>query len=123
MADLTKYRCAGCHGGEPGLSKKQIQGHLADVPDWRLKNREGIPRLERVFTFPDFRSALAFAGRVGEVADAEGHHPVLQVEWGRVTVTWWTHATGGLHLNDFIMAAKTDAQAAGAAPAESPSRE
>ncbi len=123
MVDLTKYRCVGCHGGESSLSPAQVQEHLALVPDWRMEKREGIPRLERIFTFPDFRSALAFAGRVGEAAEVEGHHPALLVEWGKVTVTWWTHATGGLHLNDFIMAAKTDALGAGVPPAEVPQRE
>lgn len=68
-----------------------------------------MPRIERVFFFADFASALAFTNRVGAMADAEDHHPALTTEWGRVTVAWWTHAIGGLHRNDFVMAAKTDA--------------
>jgi 4a-hydroxytetrahydrobiopterin dehydratase len=78
------------------------------IPDWQVVEREGIPRLERVFSFPNFATALAFTDRVGALAEAEGHHPALLTEWGRVTVTWWTHKIGGLHRNDFIMAAKTD---------------
>ena len=70
-------------------------------------------RLERAFTFSDFAAALAFTNRVGAAAEAEGHHPALLTEWGRVTVTWWTHAIRGLHRNDFVMAAKTDALARG----------
>lgn len=66
-------------------------------------------RVERVFAFPDFASALAFTNRVGAIAEAEAHHPALTTEWGRVTVAWWTHAIGGLHRNDVVMAAKTDA--------------
>ena len=71
-----------------------------------------IARLERVFHFPSFADALAFTNRVGALAEEEGHHPALLTEWGRVTVTWWTHKIRGLHRNDFIMAAKTDALAA-----------
>ena len=78
------------------------------VPEWQVVEREGIKRLERVFRFPNFAQALAFTNRVGEQAEEEGHHPALLTEWGKVTVTWWTHKIGGLHRNDFIMAAKTD---------------
>ena len=67
-----------------------------------------MDHLERVFQFPDFAQALAFTNRVGALAEEEGHHPALLTEWGKVTVAWWTHAIGGLHRNDFIMAAKTD---------------
>jgi len=82
---------------------------LRDIPAWRVVARDGERRLERVVTFPDFAAALAFTNRVGAAAESEGHHPALLTEWGRVTVTWWTHAIGGLHRNDFIMAARTDA--------------
>ena len=82
-----------------------------EVPGWRIVEREGIERLERVFAFPDFVKALAFTNRVGALAEEEGHHPALLTEWGRVTVTWWTHTIRGLHRNDFVMAAKTDAAA------------
>ena len=68
-----------------------------------------MKRLQREFTFADFTTALRFANSVGAIAKAEDHHPALLVECERVTVTWWTHAIGGLHENDFIMAAKTDA--------------
>jgi 4a-hydroxytetrahydrobiopterin dehydratase len=78
---------------------------MGELPEWRLVTRDGIDRLERVFTFPNFVEALAFTNRVGEIAEAGGHHPVLLTEWGRATVTWWTHAIGGLH-HDFIMAAR-----------------
>ena len=68
----------------------------------------GCKRLRRVFSFDDFAQALEFTEAVGEVAEAEGHHPALLTEWGRMTVSWWTHKIKGLHRNDFIMAAKTD---------------
>jgi len=78
------------------------------VPDWQLLERNGIPQLERVYKFKNFVEALAFTNRVGELAEQEGHHPAILTEWGRVTVTWWTHKIKGLHRNDFIMAAKAD---------------
>ena len=83
-----------------------------EVSGWQLLERDDIARLERVFHFPTFTAALAFTNRVGALAEAEGHHPALLTEWGRVTVTWWTHKIRGLHRNDFIMAAKTDRLAA-----------
>jgi 4a-hydroxytetrahydrobiopterin dehydratase len=73
-----------------------------------LVEGDGVKRLRRSFAFEDFAQALAFATRVGAAAEQEGHHPALLIEWGRVTVDWWTHAIGGLHRNDFVMAAKTD---------------
>ena len=78
------------------------------IPDWTLLEREGIERLERVYPFPNFAEALAFTNRVGSLAEEEGHHPAILTEWGRVTVTLWTHKIRGLHRNDFIMAAKVD---------------
>ena len=78
------------------------------VPDWELIEVDGIKRLRRVFSADDFAQALEFTNAVGELAEAEGHHPALLTEWGSTTVTWWTHKIRGLHRNDFIMAAKTD---------------
>ena len=80
------------------------------MPEWQIVEQDGVKRLKRVFKFDDFAKALAFTNRVGEIAEEEDHHPVLVTEWGRVTVTWWTHKIGGLHRNDFVMAAKTDRQ-------------
>jgi len=85
-----------------------MESLLPLVPGWTLIEREGIPRLERVIRFKKFAQALAFTQRVGELAEAEAHHPTILTEWGRVTVTWWTHKIRGLHRNDVIMAAKTD---------------
>jgi 4a-hydroxytetrahydrobiopterin dehydratase len=73
-----------------------------------MLEREGIPRLERVFRFGNFAEALRFSNRVGDLAEEEGHHPAILTEWGRVTVTLWTHKIRGLHRNDFVMAAKVD---------------
>jgi 4a-hydroxytetrahydrobiopterin dehydratase len=108
MSELSEMRCTACRGGEPTLTEAEIGELRPRVPGWQLVEREGIKRLERVFGFRNFAEALAFTNRVGEQAEEEGHHPALLTEWGRVTVTWWTHKIGGLHRNDFIMAAKTD---------------
>jgi len=78
------------------------------IPDWSREEHDGVPRLVRTFRVPTFRDALAFTQRVGELAEAEGHHPALLTQWGKVTVSWWSNKIRGLHRNDFIMAAKTD---------------
>ena len=92
----------------PTLTDAEIVKLQPQVPDWRVTEREGIKRIERVFNFKNFADALKFSDRVGVVAEAEGHHPSILTEWGQVTVTFWTHKIKGLHNNDFIMAAKTD---------------
>ena len=81
---------------------------LQEVPDWRHEVREGVSRLTRDFKFANFVDALAFTNAVGALAEEQGHHPALLTEWGSLRVTWWTHKIRGLHLNDFVMAAKTD---------------
>lgn len=111
MSGLTREKCVACHRDAPHATEAEIAQLKPQIPDWELVERDSIRRLERVFRFPDFVQALAFTNRVGALAEAEGHHPALLTEWGRVTVTWWTHAIRGLHRNDFIMAAKTDALA------------
>ncbi len=91
-----------------GLDSATITQLAAELPSWRVVEIDGASRLERVFPLRDFASALKFTERVGAMAEAENHHPAILVEWGRVTVLWWTHKVGGLHRNDFIAAAKTD---------------
>lgn len=111
MSSLTTEKCVACRGDAPPATEAEIAQWKPQVPDWQLVERDGIRRLERVFHFGSFAEALAFTNRVGALAEAEGHHPALLTEWGRVTVSWWTHKIRGLHRNDFIMAAKTDALA------------
>jgi len=108
MSELSEMKCTACRGGEPTLTEAEIGELRPWVPGWQLVERKGVKRLERVFGFRNFAEALAFTNEVGEQAEEEGHHPALLTEWGSVTVTWWTHKIGGLHRNDFIMAAKTD---------------
>ena len=108
MSELSAMKCEACRRGAPVATAEEREEFLPQLTGWSIVEREGIERLERVFTFPDFAGALAFTNQVGEIAEREGHHPALLTEWGRVTVTWWTHKIRGLHRNDFVMAAKTD---------------
>src|SRR5512133_3028221 len=108
MDALISLKCVACRAGEPTVSDAEILEYQPQIPDWEIMERDGVKRLERVFRFRDFAQALAFTDRVGELAESEGHHPAILTEWGRVTITWWTHKIKGLHRNDFIMAARTD---------------
>ncbi|GIX22150.1 MAG: putative pterin-4-alpha-carbinolamine dehydratase 1 [Gammaproteobacteria bacterium] len=114
MAELRNERCEACRPDAPRLDDAAIAALLPQVPEWQVIEIDGIKRLKRVFTFRNFAEALAFTCKVGELAEAEGHHPALLTEWGRVEVSWWTHKIKGLHRNDFVMAAKTDALYEGA---------
>src|SRR6266700_3449017 len=87
---------------------EEIAEFRPQVPDWKIIEVEGIKRLEKEFRFDNFVHALAFTNDIGELAEEEGHHPALLTEWGKVSVSWWTHKIGGLHRNDFIMAAMID---------------
>jgi 4a-hydroxytetrahydrobiopterin dehydratase len=108
MSELADRNCVPCRSGVPGLSAEELAWLLPLVPEWQIKEEDGGKRLVRVCRFKNFKAALAFANQVGAAAEAENHHPALLVEWGRVTISWWTHSIGGLHLNDFILAARTD---------------
>lgn|SRR5574341_1050024 len=108
MDKLSQMKCVACRGGEPTLTEAQIAEYQPQVPEWQVKEVDGVKHLERAFKFKNFIEALAFTDKVGAAAEAEGHHPLIVTEWGRATVQWWTHKIGGLHQNDFIMAAKTD---------------
>jgi 4a-hydroxytetrahydrobiopterin dehydratase len=85
-----------------------LEAFLPRVPDWDLVEEDGVNKLRRTFKFSNFVEALEFTNAVGEAAEAEGHHPIITLTWGKATVTWYTHKIKGLHENDFIMAAKTD---------------
>lgn len=102
--DLTKKKCVACEGGIPPLSRAEAEALLVQVPGWVL-----APDAKKIFrecSFPDFKTALAFVGRIGEIAESEGHHPDLCLSYGRVAIELWTHAVNGLSENDFILAAK-----------------
>lgn len=109
MTDLALKNCVPCKGDVPALTEDEIAQYRKEVPEWEVVVEDGEPRLKRVFRFKDFAQALAFTNQVGGIAEQQDHHPALLTEWGKVTVFWWTHSIHGLHSNDFIMAARTDA--------------
>lgn len=97
---------------EPPLSPAECAARLRELPGWTIETVNGEAQLVRVIRCADFAAALALAGRIGAAAEAADHHPALLVEWGRLTVRWWTHSIAGLGPNDFVMAASTDRIAA-----------
>ena len=105
---LKQQSCEACRKGAPRISEQEARELRPQVPDWKQIEEDGEERLQRQFSFKNFAEALAFTNQVGDLAEDEGHHPALLTEYGKVTVTWWTHKIGGLHRNDFICAAKTD---------------
>ena len=105
---LSRATCVACRRDAPTVTDEEIAELAPQIPEWELVELDGVPRLRRVFSFDDFAQALAFTETVGAAAEEQGHHPALLTEWGRTTVSWWTHKIKGLHHNDFIMAAKTD---------------
>jgi len=109
MTELENRHCEACRADAPRVTPDQIEELKPQIPEWEIIEVDGVKRLTRAFKFSNFEQALAFTNKVGEIAEKEGHHPSLLTEWGRVTVDWWTHKIDGLHVNDFIMSARTDA--------------
>jgi 4a-hydroxytetrahydrobiopterin dehydratase len=106
--DLCSQGCEMCRVGAAPLPETHLQVLLSKVPEWSLVPHQGVKAIQRVFKFRAFADALEFTNRVGRLAETEGHHPEIVTEWGKVTVTFWTHKIKGLHRSDFVMAAKTD---------------
>jgi 4a-hydroxytetrahydrobiopterin dehydratase len=109
LNDLANQTCSVCRAGAPRLTDTEIKECLATLPAWQVVEHDEVLCFSRTLGFPDFKSALAFANRVGELAEMHKHHPLITIEWGKATVRWWTHSISGVHQNDAIMAAKTDA--------------
>lgn len=105
MAELASKTCVPCRGGVPPLQGQELEGLRKQLPKWQVTNEH---HLTREFKFPDFRTALEFVNKVGEVAEQQGHHPDILLKWGSVGITLWTHKIDGLTESDFIMAAKID---------------
>ena len=105
-ASLASKDCTSCRGGIPPLTREQAELFHAQVPGWQLL--EEAHRIERSFRFRNFREALTFVQEIGELAEAERHHPNISFGWGNATVSLHTKMIKGLHENHFIMAAKID---------------
>ena len=108
MTELINEKCEACRADSPRVTDEEVAELQPVVSEWAIIEENEIPKLQRVFRYPNFVSSLAFTDAVGALAEEQGHHPRIVTEWGRVTVTWWTHKIRNLHRNDFVMAAKTD---------------
>ena len=107
MSDLSKKQCAPCRGSVPLLKGPELDALFAQLDGgWSVVDEH---HLEKEYRFDDFRQALDFTNRVGEMAEDQDHHPDILLAWGRVKVTIWTHKINGLTESDFVFAAKTDA--------------
>jgi 4a-hydroxytetrahydrobiopterin dehydratase len=105
MQELAARKCEPCEKGTPAVKGAELRQLYSQLDGWTLVNEH---HLEKEYLFKDFREALDFVNRLGEVAEQEGHHPDIFLAWGKVKVTLWTHSVGGLSENDFILAAKAD---------------
>ena len=103
---LAEKTCTPCRGGIPPFTREEAERFRAQASDWEL--RDDAHRLERTFRFRNFHEAGAFVQEIGELAEAEGHHPDISFGWGYATVSLSTKKIKGLHENDFIMASKID---------------
>jgi 4a-hydroxytetrahydrobiopterin dehydratase len=108
MASLTDMTCEVCRAGAPLATRQEIAEYMSQLAGWQILDVAGVNHLQKVYSFKGFAQALKFTTQVGAIAEEANHHPAILTEWGKVTVTWWTHKIAGLHANDFIMAAKTD---------------
>ena len=106
--ELSSRRCEKLRYGAPVVTEEESTKLSLSIPSWRREFHDGVEKLQREFHFVEFSDAFAFTYKLATLAEREDHHPSIMTEWGKVTVYWWTHKINGLHVNDFIMAAKTD---------------
>jgi 4a-hydroxytetrahydrobiopterin dehydratase len=111
VTELTRKKCVPCREGVPPMEPAKAREYLAAIPGWELSENAG--RISRQFSFATFPDAIAFVDRAAELAEDEGHHPDFEIHYSKVNVLVWTHKIGGLHENDFIMAAKINELAEG----------
>ena len=105
MSDLASKSCVPCRGGVPPLEGEELLALQKQVDGWQVVDEHHILK---TFKFPDFRKALEFVNRIGELAEQQGHHPDIALSWGKVEISIWTHKINGLTESDFILAAKID---------------
>ncbi|NLY67426.1 MAG: 4a-hydroxytetrahydrobiopterin dehydratase [Tissierellia bacterium] len=106
MADLASKKCIPCSVGAPSLMEDEIEELKKSLKEgWEVIDNK---KLKKIFKFRNFKEALDFTNKIGAIAEEEGHHPDIHLSWGRVVIELWTHKIGGLHENDFILAAKID---------------
>jgi 4a-hydroxytetrahydrobiopterin dehydratase len=105
--DLVNQKCEACRIDAPRVSKEEAEVLIETLNNWEILNDE-FDYLQKVFEFQSYEEAVTFSNDIATLADEEDHHPLIILEWGKVTVKWWSHKISGLHKNDFICAAKTD---------------
>ena len=106
--ELSQSSCEACRVDAPVLSEQEIKELAPQIPSWIVHEEEGIKRLICSFAFSSYEDSVNFTNKVAKLAEEEDHHPEIVLEWGNVTVSWWSHKIKGLHKNDFICASKTD---------------
>jgi 4a-hydroxytetrahydrobiopterin dehydratase len=109
MDDLVNQACEVCRVGAPRATPEEIQAHLESLSDWEVLDDNGVNKLSRTYKTASYRQTIEMVNAIADLSETAGHHPVLGVEYRALTVLWWTHKIKGLHRNDFIMAAKSDA--------------
>ena len=107
MSDLASNTCEACRVDAPTVSNNEASMLIKEIEGWDLIN-DGIKKLKKEFSFSSYSDSVDFSNKVADMADKEDHHPQIILEWGKVTVFWWSHKIKGLHKNDFICAAKTN---------------
>ncbi|OUW37057.1 MAG: 4a-hydroxytetrahydrobiopterin dehydratase [Verrucomicrobia bacterium TMED175] len=105
---LTENKCEACRADAPKVTDKEKKSFINEIDNWIIITIDGIEQLYKKFTFRNYIEAVKFSNKIADLAEAEGHHPKVVTEWGKVEVFWWSHEIKGLHKNDFICAAKTD---------------
>lgn len=108
MTSLKDSACTECRVDAQRVTEIEVAELMAHIPEWHIQMVDGESRLVRCYKFENFKESLAFTNQIGELAEAQQHHPEILTEWGKVTISWWTHKIKGLHRNDFILAAKTE---------------
>lgn len=115
MSDLNDMKCKACCEGAPVATPKEMERYKPLIPDWEMVREDDLDKLKRTYEFASFSETMQFVNALAVMAEEEGHHPVMLVEFRAVTVRWWSHKIRGLHVNDFVMAAKTDTVGVGLA--------
>ena len=106
--NLLESSCEACREDAPRVTQEEINELKPQIPAWQIQTIDGIDRLICSFSFDSYLAGLDFVSKIANLAEEEDHHPEITLEWGKVTVSWWSHKIKGLHKNDFIAAAKTD---------------
>ncbi len=108
MSQLSEQKISATPETATGLTRKEQESLLEKIPYWRINRHSKQHQLERDFIVKNFQSAIDLSNKITLIAEESDHHPTLVVQWGKVKVIWWSHSIKGLHLNDFVMAAKTE---------------